>query len=137
MVDIGLTGLYKNPTSRETETAPMTTQTQCQECGNEFQAKRGHQQFCCTACRKTWNNRRAVRGAELYDFVMNWRFERKETLRDGTTVETAARAMMGRLAEMYRESDRTRRSGRRSYNTFRDAMHGFPLARSEGEGDGR
>jgi len=49
----------------------------CAECGETFAAKRDHANFCSTKCRKTWNNRRATRGAELYDLFMALRYDRK------------------------------------------------------------
>jgi hypothetical protein len=46
----------------------------CDECAEEFTSKKREARFCCTACRKTYNNRRAVRGAELYDLMMACRY---------------------------------------------------------------
>lgn len=42
----------------------------CSECGKEFRKKAYNSEFCGGACRRVFNNRRAVRGAILYDLTM-------------------------------------------------------------------
>ena len=42
----------------------------CLECGGEC----GKGEFCGSACRMAFNNRRKARGAELYDLFMVHRF---------------------------------------------------------------
>lgn len=42
----------------------------CTECGNAFQSRQYNAEFCGTECRRTFNNRRATRGAALYDLLM-------------------------------------------------------------------
>lgn len=42
----------------------------CVECRSEFRARQYNADFCCTKCRKDFNNRRATRGAALYDLLM-------------------------------------------------------------------
>jgi len=41
--------------------------------------KKAWRKFCSQPCRKAFNNRRATRGAILYDLCMKWRKHRKET----------------------------------------------------------
>lgn len=48
----------------------------CAECGKPITSTKAHAKFCSTPCRKTVNNRRMVRGAELYDAFMALRFDR-------------------------------------------------------------
>lgn len=43
---------------------------QCKECGNTFMSRQYNADFCTDGCRKTFNNRRAKRGAVLYDLLM-------------------------------------------------------------------
>lgn len=108
-----------------TKTFPRT----CAECGECFQAKRREAEFCGDKCRKTYNNRRAVRGAELYDLMMKLRFERPQAKLDGTWGHACA------LLAAYNDSDKARRPGRKSYNS--NAHRDLPLAYSAGNGDGR
>lgn len=42
----------------------------CIECGTTFKAQRYDADFCCTAHRNAFNNRRRDRGAILYDLAM-------------------------------------------------------------------
>lgn len=80
----------------------------CLECGHVAQTRRNDQNtFCSPKCRMAWHNRRRARGAELYDFVMAWRFERNQT-------DTLAQ--LGRLASAYNDADKTLRDGRRSWD---------------------
>jgi len=45
----------------------------CADCGASFTSIKPRAEFCGDKCRKTYNNRRAVRGAELYDVAMCWK----------------------------------------------------------------
>jgi len=82
----------------------------CLECGGPLPvaAQKG-QEFCCTACRKAFNNRRAVRGAELHDLFMAHRFARDEA------TELGVLQAMNRMASNWREEDRRHRDSRRSW----------------------
>lgn len=42
----------------------------CLECNGGFVSRQYSADFCCGACRRTFNNRRAQRGAALYDLLM-------------------------------------------------------------------
>lgn len=48
----------------------------CLECGGSLGDKKSAARFCSSPCRKSWNNRRMVRGAELYDAFMAMRYDR-------------------------------------------------------------
>lgn len=54
----------------------MTKLSHCHECSKEFATRRADAVFCSTECRKAFNNRRAVRGAELYDLFRALRRDR-------------------------------------------------------------
>jgi hypothetical protein len=101
----------------------------CAECGSEFGSDRAHAEFCGTSCRKTYNNRRAVRGAELYDLMMTMRFDRKHATDEQLWSHICA------LASAYNTSDKNLRGGRRSYN--KNAHKDLPLSYSNKDGDGR
>lgn len=103
-------------------------QCACKECGASFKASRTTQEFCTPACRKVFNNRRAVRGAELYDLVMTWRFDR------AADAEVNCRRLICNLASAYRDADKAKRGGRKSW--MEDADKAIPLAFST-QGDGR
>jgi hypothetical protein len=90
--------------------APVRTYRRtCVECGTPYGAAQAHGEFCGPACRKAFNNRRQLRGAELYDLVMAWRCER--TLAASMKVLRA----ICRLAADFRAADRRERPGRRSW----------------------
>ena len=78
----------------------------CRECGA---GTRGSPTFCSDPCRKAFNNRRLVRGAELYDLLMCWRYERALAARLHVW-----RAVC-RLLAKYRGEDRAAREGRQSW----------------------
>ena len=61
----------------------------CDECGvfappsNEIGKHRASKRFCSKKCKGKYNNRRATRGAAIYDLGMLWRRDRtKEALSD-------------------------------------------------------
>lgn len=84
----------------------------CCECNGVFQSVVRSAEFCSTACRKTYNNRRAVRGAEIYDIAMAWRFG------DGEGRINEARDLLCALLSGYNEEDKKSRPGRRSYGKY-------------------
>jgi len=75
----------------------------CRECGVAFETTRTDAYFCATACRKTWNNRRATRGAQLYDAAMQWRTERGEA---GKVAMSELRHVIGGFIRDDRARDR-------------------------------
>lgn len=82
---------------------------QCIECGESVSSSRVDAEFCCSACRQAFANRRAARGAELYDLFMLHRFER------ATAQELKALGLMNRRASVWRSEDKAARAGRRSW----------------------
>jgi hypothetical protein len=81
----------------------------CLECGTEFQAFKRHGEFCSTTHRKAWNNRRMIRGAELYDLFMACRHERGAAKLHGYW------NLMCRMASAWRDEDDRDRGGRKSW----------------------
>jgi hypothetical protein len=81
----------------------------CLECGSTFTTDTRQGPHCSTRCRKNWNNRRMLRGAELYDLYMAHRFERER----GT--EMALMSKINRMVSIFREDDNGKRAGRRSW----------------------
>lgn len=102
----------------------------CEECGRPLEGKRHvHGQkarFCNAKCRSRWNARRAQRGAELYDLVMTWRYDRSRYDDMQTVISNMARA--------YRDSDKAKRAGRRSWDP--DSVQRLPAGYTD-KGDGR
>ena len=88
----------------------------CQECGGST-AHKLNASFCSDHHRKDFNNRRLVRGAELYDLLMAWRYER--ALAAKLHVWRAACRLMAK----YRAEDRDARAGRKSWNPARVILH--------------
>lgn len=82
---------------------------ECLECGAAYASEKDTSQFCSTACRRDFNNRRQQRGAELYDLYMALRFDR------GPAKMLRVLSMLNRLASIFREQDRRDRDGRRSW----------------------
>ena len=77
----------------------------CRECGEPFLGRKAHAAFCSTTCRKTWNNRRATRGAQLYDAVMAMRYDREKAKELGIDW-----TFVCRMAEMWNGEDDRRRA---------------------------
>jgi hypothetical protein len=102
---------------------------ECLECGLNLAGRDARAEFCTPAHRKAFNNRRALRGAELLDVVMSGRFER-ETFGNSWQTEVT------RLASAYRAADQMRREGRRSWSDPRKSQR-RPVIYGNGFGDGR
>ena len=81
----------------------------CIECGEKHHTARAETQFCSTACKAKFNNRRAARGAVLYDMWMANRHER------GVAKALGLWQIATRLAMYWREEDVRDRDGRRSW----------------------
>lgn len=94
---------------------------QCVECGGEVKrGKRGPiAEFCSNECRQTWKNRRMLRGAILYDLVMDWRFNRA-----GTGPE--ALKLLCKAAATFNQEDKRDRDGRRSNRRYDDVRLDYP-----------
>lgn len=76
----------------------------CRGCGLEFQPREGVL-FCSVPCRKSFNNRRMIRGAAVYDLFMAMRYDRGAAKRLGIF------AAMCALGQQYRQEDRELRHG--------------------------
>lgn len=113
----------------------MKFRVMCAECGGEFEAQRRHAEFCSTGCRRKFNNRRAQRGAELYDFIMLSRFGDAQNGTKSRDYGEECRDIVQSLASGYRQADVAYREGRRSYSTLRAAK--AQLIRLPGTDDGR
>jgi hypothetical protein len=83
----------------------MLGQRECLECSQHFQIKRYCQRFCGPACRSAFHRRRERRGAELYDLLMIYRFDRA-----GEGPE--AMKLLSRYAGQFREEDKAERRPR-------------------------
>lgn len=81
----------------------------CRECGRSYKSLRADGEFCQTKCRSAWNNRRAIRGAELYDLFMALRFER------GVATKLGVWKLICRMAWWWKDQDAKERAGRKSY----------------------
>jgi len=80
----------------------------CRECTAKLEPTRNcHAEFCNAGCRIAWRNRRASRGAELYDVFMAIRFNRKAASALGLW------ALMCRMASNWKDEDRA--ADRQSY----------------------
>ena len=99
-------------------TAPTTRTLRrtCTECGTEHESTVRHADFCSPLCRKAFNNRRAVRGAKLYDLLMALRHER------GLARTLKVWSFICRLASTYREEDCRERAGRHSWRSPRQVL---------------
>lgn len=97
----------------------------CLECGKPFLPRQADAEFCAPACRKSWNNRRLVRGAELYDLFMALRWDRRTAT--GLHVFSA----LSRLAAGFRREDVDERAGRRSWSSPARIIARRPYLRAE------
>jgi hypothetical protein len=100
----------------------------CLDCGgprsaNSQSSKTRRGEFCSIACRDAFNNRRKARGAELYDLYMAHRFDRANAQALGVL------QAMNRMASNWREEDKARRDGRRSWRQTRDVLDERPYLR--------
>jgi len=92
----------------------------CLECGGEC----GKGEFCGSACRTAFNNRRKARGAELYDLFMVHRFDRTKAQ------QLRVLQAMNRLASNYRKEDHAKRASRRSWRRPEDVLETRPHLRA-------
>ena len=92
----------------------------CTECGAEFRTTKRHGDFCSEAHRKAWNNRRAMRGAELYDLVMCLRYDRE------TATALKVWRLICRMASEFRDEDQRQRAGRKSWRSARQVIERHP-----------
>lgn len=110
---------------------PLAPRGCCLECGRSLATLglRKGATFCGADHRKAWNNRRMVRGSELYDLFMAMGYERDK--RKSLDLFTT----LNRLARAFRDSDKSLRDGRRSWDVDA-AIERMTIAYSD-EGDKR
>lgn len=94
----------------------VTHQAPCRECTTLFKRYRASSTFCSAACRRIWNNRRAMRGAELYDLFRAMRNERAIAAEIGLWKDIC------RLEKTWTEEDDRERPDRRSYIPPQEAV---------------
>lgn len=109
----------------------------CAVCGCTFTTPRCEREFCGDACKNEFNNRRRDRGSEVYDILMMCRFERDLTKEIAKTDARFRRldTILSNLAGHYRDADKSRRAGRKSWKS--DAYKRLPLSYDATGGDGR
>ncbi len=81
----------------------------CAECAVFYSTASATSAFCGNPCRKAWNNRRLIRGAELYDLFMAHRFSRPLAYR------LKLWSLICRMAAQFRKEDVAQRAGRPSW----------------------
>lgn len=92
----------------------------CCNCGTLINKTDHRARFCCTRCKSEFNNRRAVRGAVAYDFVMAMRYDRDEA------AKLKAWGTLCQLAAKWRDEDKTARAGRRSWHRLPVVLDQLP-----------
>jgi hypothetical protein len=93
----------------------------CRECGTPLDGDATkRKQYCGNACRKTFNNRRAERGALMYDLFMAVRYDRSRA------ADLQLWSKLCRYAEDCREKDVAERNGRASYLPAREVLDRNP-----------
>lgn len=102
--------------AQELRNSPRGVRCACPECGERFTALTPTAEFCSNHCRSAFNNRRKMRGAELYDLLMAMRYERSlsKTLK--------VWSVLCRMAAKFREEDRIDREGRKSWRGPRSVL---------------
>lgn len=81
----------------------------CKECGGQFKSRQYNAEFCGTECRRTFNNRRAQRGAVLYDMAMIDAFD------SDTSKRFDLEARIKAALDAWKTEDAEAREGRRSW----------------------
>ncbi|MGD0024504.1 MAG: transcriptional regulator [Xanthobacteraceae bacterium] len=98
----------------------------CRECGASYEAGRATREFCGMACRRAFSNRRMLRGADMYDLLMQLRFDRERAKRSG------AWSLLCRMAAAFKAEDDRERAGHAS-----PARRSATAAAIKGGGDAR
>lgn len=78
----------------------------------------GEKRFCCHAHRKAFNNRRSMRGAQMYDLFMAMRYDRQAASDAGVW------GYICRMAEQWHDEDVA--AGRASFGDWREFMVSNP-----------
>lgn len=81
----------------------------CKECGGDFRSRQYNAEFCGGECRRTFNNRRAQRGAVLLDMAMIAEFH------PGIANQYNIPERMKAALQQWRREDEAERQGRKSW----------------------
>jgi predicted nucleic acid-binding Zn ribbon protein len=90
----------------------------CAECDAGFQSQRCGQGFCSNRCRMAFHRRRSRRAVDLYDLLMEARFNRQRA--------GAALSLMSRLAASFKLQDERERGGRKSWSGIDEVINRNP-----------
>lgn len=93
----------------------MYSEPGCRECGASLPTT-SSSSFCGKSCRKTYNNRRAMRGAQLYDLFMASRYDRINAQELGVWTYAC------RMGEAFRDEDVRDREGRPSWRNPKEVL---------------
>lgn len=89
----------------------------CKECGGEYRSRQYNAEFCGNECRRTFNNRRAQRGAVLLDMAMIIEFSPS-----ASNLATAMQERMKEALRQWRQEDEAERAGRKSWKRENEVM---------------
>lgn len=87
----------------------------CLECGETFAPRQYSTDFCAVPCRQKFNNRRATRGAMLYDLMM---LPEVDMNAGGTNVAPNPRERVPLLIARWKEEDGGKRTHQRRDNVL-------------------
>lgn len=90
--------------------------SECLECGKAFRKRQHNASFCGRTCRQVFNNRRATRGALLYDLTMI--FDAAEPT--SKVAENAAQAIMDLMVHW--RGKRTWQGAHSTFEAVREAL---------------
>jgi hypothetical protein len=93
---------------------------ECCNCGMLINKTDHRARFCSTGCKRSFNNRQAVRGATMYPFIMAMRYDRAEATR------LKAWGTLCDLAAKFRDEDKAEREGRRSWHKLPVVLDQLP-----------
>lgn len=92
----------------------------CRECGKDYELRTGRGRpnriFCQRSCSVAHSNRRAQRGALIYDLMAIMRYQRADATRLGIW------ATLCRVMQEFRTEDTDMRDGRQSWDDLADIM---------------
>lgn len=92
----------------------------CCSCGMHIDKTDYRARFCSMECKRSFNNRQAVRGATMYPFIMTMRYDRTEATR------LKAWGTLCDLATKFRDEDKAEREGRRSWHKLSVVLDRLP-----------
>jgi hypothetical protein len=117
----GQLGSTNSPNTSTAQVPNARTRTGvCRECGAVFRVKRETREFCRTACRQAFNNRKATNGGSIYDLAMAWRFDRANFRASGGFT------LLSRMLANFHADDKQARGGRRSWDSAARVKHRNP-----------